>query len=527
MRKKIWKKILTAVLTAAVMFGPVGGALQPVGAVTVEAASRPASAVTVNCGKTVSLAFDSAVKYTTSNKKVATVNSKGLVTGKKEGRATITIKTKAKTYRTKVTVKRQQAAIEVKSKTVKLAVGEKLSLQATSQVRLTYKARNKYIKVDSKGNITGVRKGTSSVKISGKSTGTYRAPKSVTVKVTITDPEIRLQYGKTGSVKTKNAKKYVSSNTGIVKVDGSGKLTPVKAGSATVKVTVGKTTKSYKVIVDKADYTISVDRTAAEVLEGKTLQLKAAGKTPLTYKADNSNITVDKYGKITGKNAGTATVTITGAATSCYNAPKAVKVKVTVKDNTIAMITNNPESALKVYVGKKTPEAFLQVCNNVATLIVNDGDWVYSNSNNKYSILEARAQQKRVSNCAHFVNLCMQQFGTLPQNYGFYSDPNANLVFKPLHLPSETVVMETVNKYYEVIKVGGKKPGELNLKPGDICCYKSHMNVYAGKNSKGVMTWYDFARSATSDGKENSGSFVRIMKTGNSSTLVYTILRLK
>ena len=45
------------------------------------------------------------VKYSSSNKKVVSVSSKGVIKAKKKGKATITVKSGKKTYRIKVTVK--------------------------------------------------------------------------------------------------------------------------------------------------------------------------------------------------------------------------------------------------------------------------------------------------------------------------------------------------------------------------------------------------------------------------------------
>lgn len=57
------------------------------------------------------------VKWTSSNKKVATVNSKGKVTAKKKGTCTITAKIGNKKYKCKITVK-NKAATTTKSRTV-------------------------------------------------------------------------------------------------------------------------------------------------------------------------------------------------------------------------------------------------------------------------------------------------------------------------------------------------------------------------------------------------------------------------
>ena len=66
---------------------------------------------TIYVGKTVTLKLKNSkkkVKWTTSNKKIATVSKKGKVKGKKTGRVTITAKVGKKKYKCKVTVKKKQ-----------------------------------------------------------------------------------------------------------------------------------------------------------------------------------------------------------------------------------------------------------------------------------------------------------------------------------------------------------------------------------------------------------------------------------
>ena len=56
------------------------------------------------------------VKWTSSNKKVATVNSKGKVTAKKKGTATITAKVSGKKYKCKITVKSKKSTYKSQTK---------------------------------------------------------------------------------------------------------------------------------------------------------------------------------------------------------------------------------------------------------------------------------------------------------------------------------------------------------------------------------------------------------------------------
>ena len=63
---------------------------------------------TIYVGKTVTLKLKNnkkKVKWTTSNKKIATVSKKGKVKGKKAGKVTITAKVRKKKYKCKITVK--------------------------------------------------------------------------------------------------------------------------------------------------------------------------------------------------------------------------------------------------------------------------------------------------------------------------------------------------------------------------------------------------------------------------------------
>lgn len=71
---------------------------------------RHTTKATVKVGKTVKIKATATpatkITYKTSNKKIATVNAKGVVTGKKAGKATISVKANGKTVKVKVTVKK-------------------------------------------------------------------------------------------------------------------------------------------------------------------------------------------------------------------------------------------------------------------------------------------------------------------------------------------------------------------------------------------------------------------------------------
>ena len=121
--------------------------------------------------------------YTSSNKKVATVTSRGVITAKKSGTAKITVKSGKKKAVLTVTVpKTATKSISVAS-VVSVKKGKTYTLKAkriptNSEEKITYRSSNKKVAtVTSSGKIKGVKKGTATITVkSGK----------VTKKVTVT-----------------------------------------------------------------------------------------------------------------------------------------------------------------------------------------------------------------------------------------------------------------------------------------------------------------------------------------------------
>ncbi len=125
------------------------------------------------------------VTYSSSNTKVATVNSKGVITGKAAGTAKITVKSGSKkaTVTVKVAkVKTTKLSGVPSSKTVKK--GKTFTIKASvtpknSDEKVTYKTSNKKIAtVTSKGVVKGIKKGTATITVQSGS-------KKQTCKVTV------------------------------------------------------------------------------------------------------------------------------------------------------------------------------------------------------------------------------------------------------------------------------------------------------------------------------------------------------
>ena len=367
---------------------------------------------------------------------------------------------------------------------------------------------------------TGERQRTCSIcKMVDKQTVAKKTP---TVKLNMTTIRLKRKQSTTkfkvsGLATGDYVTSYKSSNKKIFTVSSKGKITAKnKSGTAKLTVTLASGKKATaKVKVQKSTVkttSLSVNTSSLVLLKSGKYTLRTS-KAPLTsgqkttFKSSNKKIaTVSSSGVITAKKKGTVKITIQSGSKK-----RTCKVQV---------------------IEKKFPKgdtnAFLLSCQKIANIIMTDGNWIYySGPGMKKSFAEARDYIPRQTSCANFVNLCMQEFGTLKPGMAFYSDGNANLVYQgSTSLKKET--KELVEKNYDIIYTGGKKALKAGLQPGDICLYKGHTNVYAGLNSDGVPMWYDAGRNSTSDKKPESGYFTNMYRASTFNSMpIYIILRLK
>lgn len=152
------------------------------------AGAKPVTVPSTTKGKTVykgkafninikSLAKDAKVTYTSTNKKVAAVTSKGKVIGKKAGSATITAKVTQNntTYKLKIKVTVKNPTIKMTASTKQLKVGKAYTFKAKAyglSGTIKWSSSNKKVaSVTSKGKVTAKKAGTTTIKASvgGKS----------------------------------------------------------------------------------------------------------------------------------------------------------------------------------------------------------------------------------------------------------------------------------------------------------------------------------------------------------------------
>lgn len=290
------------------------------------------------------------VTWSSSNTKIATVNSKGKVTAKKAGKVTITAKIKAanKKATCKITVKNPTVRFASTSKTI--YVGDTDTLKATvtpSSEKLTWSSSNtKVVTVSSKGKLTAKEEGTATITAKIKGTSIKK-----TCKIKVKKKSLKLSADKlsmdVGDTKTLRATStpsnekilWSSSNTKVATVNSSGEVVAKKAGSATITAKIKDTNikKTCKVTVKNVEakkVTLSASTASIRVGEGRTLTATVSpanttNKAVTWSSSDTSVATVSTAGKVTGKKAGTATITVKVSGTNITDT-----CKVTVKNKT-------------------------------------------------------------------------------------------------------------------------------------------------------------------------------------------------
>ncbi len=127
------------------------------------------------------------LKWSSTNRKIASVDSNGVVTAKKAGKTKIKVKTKSgKSAVCTVTVKQIAKSVRLNKSAVTVKVGKRIQLKAVmkpakSSDRLKWSSSDKKIaKVDKKGRVTGIKKGRATITV--KTSGGKSAKCKVTVK---------------------------------------------------------------------------------------------------------------------------------------------------------------------------------------------------------------------------------------------------------------------------------------------------------------------------------------------------------
>ena len=303
------------------------------------------------------------VIWTSSNSSVASVKE-GVVTALKAGKATVTAKSDdgGKTATCEVTVNAKVypvTGVTLDKTSYEMTEGDEFTLTATvnpsnaTNKNVSWKSSNTSVATVSNGKVTALKAGTTTITVTTED-GSKTATCSVTVNakvypvtgVSLDKTTATLTEGETltltATVNPSNATNknvsWKSSNTSVATVSG-GKVTALKAGSATITVTTedGSKTATCSVTVNAKVYpvtSVSLNKSTATLTEGETLTLTAtvnpsnATNKNVSWKSSNTSVATVSNGKVTAVKAGSATITVTtedgGKTATCSVTVKAI-----------------------------------------------------------------------------------------------------------------------------------------------------------------------------------------------------------
>ncbi len=323
---------------------------------------------------------DRYVTWKSSNEQIATVDEDGKITPKKSGTVKITATAtdgSNKKSTVSVVIGKQVTSITPQNDEVKVAYNKSVQLavnfkpMAASNKNVTWTSSSPdTVSVNAKGVVKAKNYAGGDGYVTITATATDGSGASCEFKVYVTNPANKLVIKKAGEdpstsigidldtadgkikldtdITDKNSKPlegqsvtWKTSNKSIATVDENGEVTGLQIGKVTITATAGDgTKKSGKVTlyVGKLVTGITISSDMPEVLtiqKGKKQDISSyITITPITatYQtlsyttSDKSVATVDKKGKITGKKAGTAQITI--STTDGSNISRTINVRV-------------------------------------------------------------------------------------------------------------------------------------------------------------------------------------------------------
>lgn len=300
-------------------------------------------------------------KWSSSNSKVAKVNSKGKVTGVAAGKATIKAKVGKKTYSCKVTVKQGLSLTKLS-----LDKGKKTTLKLYgTKVKSVSSSKKTVATIDKKLRITAKKKGSCTLTVKATNGKTYKCKVTVVQKVTGVTLNLQSLSMKTGEKQSltaavspsdanNKAVTWATSNAAVAIVDQSGNVTAAGPGSAFITATAGDGSgkaATCTVTVVQPVTAVSVTPGSSTLEIGKTVQLSAtvspsnANNKTVAWTTSNAGVaTVSQSGLVTAAGSGSAVIT----ATAADGSGKAASCTVTVAQPVTAVSVTPGSSTLEI-----------------------------------------------------------------------------------------------------------------------------------------------------------------------------------
>lgn len=357
------------------------------------------SSVTVTATPNPTTSTETKFTWTSKDASIASVNNDGVVTGVSAGSTIILVKTKGGSVEyLYVTVQDQVKGMTLNHTTRTVTKGNTVTLKPVftpsnaSNKNVTWTSSDTKIATVSKnGKVKGI-KGGSAIVTCVSEDGGYMATCLIKVVEPITSLKLNkksatIGVGKTvklkATLKTTSATnpklRWTTSNKKVATVSSNGTVKGKKVGSCTIKVTTtdgSKKTAICKIKVIHPVTSISLNKRVITIIKGKSAKVKATVKPKnattksVTWSSSDKNVAVVFGGKITGMNAGTATI----RAKAKDNSKKSAVCYVTVIDEIPVSSIVLSASDLTMVKGQKQKLTYSIVPSNHTDKIKFDSD---------------------------------------------------------------------------------------------------------------------------------------------------------
>lgn len=255
-------------------------------------------------------------KFSSSDRKIATVDTYGKITAKKAGKCTITVK--AFTAEAACSIKVLKTKISLNKKAISIERNEtfKLDARISSPSAPSYKSNKKSVAiVDEEGNITGCKPGNAVITVQAGGS-------SVDCNVTVKQPVIKLDrlykrlyrcqsFKLDATVSSGIAPVWKSNKKSVAIVDEKGKVTAIKHGTAIITAKVDGVSKTCEVVVEPPE--IKLESNDITIQEGTYCNIGmtiSSGNAPVWSSSKENVATVDQLGNVYAHEKGTSTITV-------------------------------------------------------------------------------------------------------------------------------------------------------------------------------------------------------------------------
>lgn len=249
--------------------------------------------------------------WKSSNSRVASVNTYGLVTGKKAGTAKITAKISGAEMSCHLTVRKTEVRLNKSSISMERNDCVKLTASTSNHSGVIWKSSKKSVAlVDENGIVTGMKPGEAVITAAADGT-------KVTCKVTVRQPEVTLDKAEVtlyrgesvklnASVSSSVLPTWKSSRSSVAFVDENGFVTAVKHGTAVITAKVDGISRICQITVEQPEITLSETEVYVKAGEKIKLSAEVSSGNPVTWSASKKSVAVvNSNGTVTALAKGT------------------------------------------------------------------------------------------------------------------------------------------------------------------------------------------------------------------------------